>query len=904
MEKRIKRIGNNVGVMFIGDWLIDYYNDNKLKEEIHRKADIELRSIVLGNKSFLTLDKALLVSLIIIAMENYDSKFYEYLQEYYVMTFSEDVSEQTIYNKVREAIRKVYSVNNHDNSRIINSILVDSFVPLKYLADFYDFIFDILNYNYDFVLDFDKESEDEITEELKVLFHHLFTEDNFTDNYNISYESKVKTYKLITSTRLVLSNESYSDAIIPVVIHMMKILHADYYDLPIIELLQNDYYKYGYNQWIKNNENRIKVKNNVINDGLNTVPRIIRFNYATRKAIILTKRHFINEESNKELVLELINNGNVVYTTSNLVVKNVLGGVRIDPYVIETEFFIGELSYRITCNNAEIYNSGNIISRDVLVFKSDGELLKRNNEYRGNIFVATDRTLNNEEFRHEKIPNGNLYLGYKEEDTQLDFGTSQLIFQDVKNDQLIGEKVENVISFVGNKEIDLYRSLKRIILASYQLDSKELILRVNNHELINIPIDKVQESNDGVNRYTIVNLDFFDLIDGHHRLEILDANEQLITKFEFLLDWKCIYQEKFNAEEGMKITLQSSFFNKIEKSISINCLKENRIEKLEHNFKYGLNVYKYKTNFSFPYYEMNDELYNHRKYIWLDDINKQVVLHSTDTNSYSFLVGRHVSTQNYVDGRNPIVITKSQLNDLFNKNGVDYLEIILTSTKRPPTSIKVLQRNILENNMFNIYKEGKQYIMEVNYDGKNPVNILLKKDGNILFDSSISKQSSFKMSLIQDTKYEVTISEGSDSFFSEIPYKVLHHTNFIDYSLKGICRNNFLIVGGYENAYSRISDITDSYITNVRQLDNHLIGDLVVKRRMGYQYMDMMNPVKIELLDSMLVVNNDEKSTFAAHIVDRDDDGIIFDPKHGSIHNSEVKSLPAVDRFVLKLRGE
>ena len=81
--------------------------------------------------------------------------------------------------------------------------------------------------------------------------------------------------------------------------------------------------------------------------------------------------------------------------------------------------------------------------------------------------------------------------------------------------------------------------------------------------------------------------------------------------------------------------------------------------------------------------------------------------------------------------------------------------------------------------MFNIYKEGKQYIMEVNYDGKNPVNILLKKDGNILFDSSISKQSSFKMSLIQDTKYEVTISEGSDSFFSEIPYKVLHHTNFI-----------------------------------------------------------------------------------------------------------------------------
>lgn len=902
MENRIKRIGNNVGIIYLGDWIIDYYGDEDFKREIHRKADIELKAIILGNKSILFSDNVLIISLILIAMDKYDGSFYDYIYEYYPLSFSENVSDQTIYNKIREVIRKVYKVDNFDNTRIINSILEESFVPINYVSHLYDFVYDILDYNYDFDISFSSDTYEDIYDELRKLFSHLFLDNESSDNLNLSYESKVKTYRLIKSTKNVLSNPLHSHAIIPIIINIMKILHSYYYELPITDLLLNDYYKIGFDKWIKEFSRNEKAKSINSSAISNTKPRIVSFDYRNKEVSILTRRHFINMNDLSDFEIQLINNGEIVYSSKNLVVKKVIGGVRIDPYIIKTDNFIGNLSYRIISNDIELYNSENTITKDVYVFKSDGEILKKNNNYVGNIYVISDRELKNEEFNHEKLKNGNLYLGYKNNDTQLDFGSSRHIFHEIESNVLLGNRNDKINAYFGTKKLDVYLEVTRILLNSKIDDEGKLSIVLNNSNKINIPKDKIQLASDDKREYTILELDFLDLFDGHNRIEVIFDGKETKGDFEFILDSKLFYEEKNYATDGLRLTLKSSFFSENIKSIPLDNLIKNEIKPFEINFKNGFNTYKYTVDYSFTYYSINDSIYHYSKYIWLDDIDKNIEIFSEGLISYSVECGNTIAKQINIEDGEPLVFTKGCINDFFSKGNNSQIIINLRNQNNFNQEVKILRSNVLAKDGFKIFKDDSYYYINLIFEGRNSLVLTLLSGGKELLSHELKSSNNLRLKLSMNKHYGIELSEGSNDFFSLTPHKIIYKTSFIDYAPSEIVKHRFQIVSAYENPDSRSIDISGSFIGDLEIVGSKIIGNVYSKNKNRVELNNFINPVTIDLLDPIMVLNDGEETTFSAYVVDKDDDGIIFNPRLKRIHGRDSHNLPAVDRFIIKMK--
>lgn len=75
VEKRLNLLLNSMGIIYLGDLLIDKYNDEELKNEIHSLADQEIYDSVVNSRSVEKMDNVVLLSLILIAIEKYDSSF-------------------------------------------------------------------------------------------------------------------------------------------------------------------------------------------------------------------------------------------------------------------------------------------------------------------------------------------------------------------------------------------------------------------------------------------------------------------------------------------------------------------------------------------------------------------------------------------------------------------------------------------------------------------------------------------------------------------------------------------------------------------------------------------------------------------------------------------------------------
>lgn len=103
MKKILSSMNTFAKYNFVGDWLIDKYNDDELKEEIHNRAREDLLRLLNREMDMVDMSSYLFLSLIYIGMDNYKGNFYSHLENYYEEAF-ENYSEQQINNIIREYI--------------------------------------------------------------------------------------------------------------------------------------------------------------------------------------------------------------------------------------------------------------------------------------------------------------------------------------------------------------------------------------------------------------------------------------------------------------------------------------------------------------------------------------------------------------------------------------------------------------------------------------------------------------------------------------------------------------------------------------------------------------------------------------------------------------------------------
>ena len=235
----------------LGIDLISILDNEALITEIHRKAESELRRSFLSYSGSLSgIDvEIIVVSLVLIAILEYDSNYYENVRATYTELYRK-YSEQKVEGKIRD-ILDIYRKPDTpgSRSRIINVALENAIVPQAYLPGFFEFVFDIYKRNFEYNLP--RESS-ELYEDFRFAYEGL-RNNIVSDRDDITVNATQKTYKLIASTKRLIAREDDLgddlDVLIKLSIKIAELIDSDYWNKEI--KLDNPYLRAGYEGWEK-----------------------------------------------------------------------------------------------------------------------------------------------------------------------------------------------------------------------------------------------------------------------------------------------------------------------------------------------------------------------------------------------------------------------------------------------------------------------------------------------------------------------------------------------------------------------------------------------------------------------------------------------------------------------------
>lgn len=130
----------------IGIDLIDMLVKEDAMDKIHRQAESQLRNALYSySGSYLTDPEVVVISLVLIAMLEYDGTYYENVRKTYVDLYSR-FSEQKVEGLIRSILNRYRSTEEiSSRTRIINFVLENAIVPSHYLAAFFEFIYDFIS---------------------------------------------------------------------------------------------------------------------------------------------------------------------------------------------------------------------------------------------------------------------------------------------------------------------------------------------------------------------------------------------------------------------------------------------------------------------------------------------------------------------------------------------------------------------------------------------------------------------------------------------------------------------------------------------------------------------------------------------------------------------------------------
>lgn len=888
MDNRLKVLTNSLGVMFLGDWLIDKYNDKELKTTIHILAEREIYNAAINNRSVERIDNVVILSLILIAIEHYDGSFWPHIDSYYPSVFPKDgslgpKSDQWIYSKLREKITYLYGETN-SGSRIINHLLVEAFVPKNYLDGFFKFAYAILKYNYDYYLfdENDEESKEEVEKELLDFFAYLFSNTKIDDEekeLSFDFDNNYSKYELITSTKKALGDENVAKALLPLIMDILEMLESQFFGRDLSKFT-NEYLLFGLNEWNKKlNKNSEKTSNNNITTDRSVIrPKVIRFNDGNRTITLKTRRHNItnfNRGDNVKMIVK--NNGFTVYENNSPAIKQIMGAYRIDPVEIEIKKFFGVLEYSLIINDRCYYSSKNLLNFDYMIFDSKGEYLSNYNVYEGNIIVLTSSKLIGEDSRYSEVNGGFAYYINKTHATILDFGTIKVTHENIIENLILGEL--NKISATNNGEkIDVYKKVKKIRVEDNYLDKNKLYLSINNTN-IKIATEDIQQLENNGKYFLEISLDKLNLKSNLYEIKVMAGRKGSIANFTFILDKEIRVKEKLR--NGIELTqkLDSSFFDQIVEIQDIPTLEKEEITVIEKEFTIRENIIKYIKLIEVDNYEIFGKIYHPNRYIWNPEIEEGIKFNFNGIRKIRFqtLDNKGIEEYDFEEQQNQYFIHKHNLNIMMDKNDVFGINIIIF-TKNKRYILKVLKNNYLIKNKNEIFFTEDKYYLDLSYIGRNSLDIEIYQNKVRLDNKNITSSGFVELPLKRDLNMKVLIVEGKENPFLGTKRRVLKEIEFFHYSIKSLVSKNYQIESIYAFEEDTSYSVRNTFIKDLRYINGEVLGTMFFtnKRHRFVEFSDL-NPVKLNFIGE--VYSSDKFFSVDVQIVDNDEDGLILGSK-------------------------
>lgn len=897
LDKLCQKIKDN---KYIGIDLIDILDDEMAMNEIHKRAERQLINAIVSS-SYRYIDKEIIIiSLVLIAMLNYDGSYYDKVREVYKKAY-EYYSCQKVESVIREILSFYRRTEDYlTRQRTINVVLEKSIVPMTFLPAYFDFIYDIYKLNFEYEL------PENLHEEFKFVFDGLRNSMQ-TDSDSLSINVTHKTYKLIVTTKKLINSREGLDELINLSIIVVKLIDKYFWDKE--EIVSNPYIKAGYEGWKQSQEKSIRSERNRSRSEFRSrwEPKLV---YKRNKVYLLLPTHRISAKYDyRDIRVEIINNNEILYSNNECYIKEIIGGYQLEQDKVEIKNPLGKLSYKVYVGDKVLYKSDDKLYRNYIIFKEDGNEIENNTDYEGLVFICYGNELQDADIIQEE-------LNYKIASKNVGRGDSVYIegeyfnFSAMEKPDIYGTYYEE--SFIRkvdtSSNIVIFENVNVLIFETSELSDKfEVIIDNHRHKLNDFEYKR--NSKAGKFRY-LLKLEIEN--SGIHKIEvkqIIGSKSKSLFDKTFAIDKSLRYECKEFSMGNYSVYVKSDLLNRdIDKVISSKNFDFNVL-----SFSYGNEEYSFVFPLELEFYRLDQREWRHlSEDIWIDEIMNDTKLYIYNSQYDGMLVyddsgkvlSNHIEVKDYGEYKViPIGFLRSYSNYKF-------ISLIFTIDGKISKRLVCCNQDELDKEKTEI-----EFISDTNelkvtpyYKGKNRVYFeILNNSGEKVYKSELLESGNSEV-----VDYVSTFEEYNIRFYEKKKGALLGNKlvlasfNRIFVSKDDLTDRSFRIKYAYYDVYHKNSsyeekslELKNTYIHFDEQVDKDFFKASIYKMTgAGKFYLERINPVEVEICGKLTDKLMDVYIT-------NEGDGLLLDEKQDSIlNNIDYDNAPDIFLYSISLRME
>lgn len=894
MRRQLKA-KKNIGIYIIN--ILDNVNEI---EEIHKRAEVQLRASLDSYTNRIQDPEIVVISLALIEIKNYNGNFYEHVRNTYT-----DIYKKYSDNKIEDIIRDILGrykrdKDNAGKDRNINVVLENTIVPETYLANFFEFIFDIYEKNFEYNL---PENPDKLYEDFEFIYDGLHSV-MISEGDDIQLDVTKKTYKLIKSTKSLISEESSHDSIIKLSIMVISLIDKWYWNEKIDDI--GEYLRTGYKQWVLNqsvDDHKLKERGKVSDMRSRWEPNIILEN---NTVYLLPHAHKVNNKYDyADIYIEVLSNGKTFYKNNRPDIREIIGGYKVSVEKIEIPCPLDNIEYRVMAGREEIYSSEKSLNRKFIFFTENGKEIRNNTDYEGTAILCSkspqDGADTTEKSENYVLSSMNVKQG------EVRFINGEIFtFSSVAKPSILGElhrgcSLENT---KNGKCIEVYKNIKYIMFESRGFKKYEIIINGIRHRLSEYEYREFGEGNNSeylldinINKAGIYSI----YVNG-----LSSKGKSEIAKFDFVYDPGLHIEEITLDDQSFKAEIKSDL---CDDTISIETDAANFSERCVY-IDYEGTSYCYLIPFSFRLYRLDNKQWQPiSEDLWGGDIKPDSVLdiYGMDIDTIEI---RSYDNGQYLDSiplKDKGIFKQLSIGSLnsYKSHATIYMPLI-GNGKAQDTAIFCYNKCVLNESIITFDAKSKVLSVMSIYHGKGKVYIEIRSNDECIFKSEYieSGKSITVDSLHSFEKYTISVYEktgglllGSKRLMGEYKKTFYAFDDFPGHSFN-------IITAYYDRTIKKeqrevFCDLENVYIRfNKKLTDNKFMGEIYINAGKEPYYLNKINPVKIE-------AGSDEiNNTAKIYISTAEDDGLYLDEKRRSILNSVFdEKAPDITSYIIDVKG-
>lgn len=878
----------------IGNNLIELLNDEIAINIIHSKAEMGLRELLRFKNVKITRNgEIIFISLVLVAMMNYDGKYYEYVEHVYPDLY-DNYSAPKIEGKIRDVLNKYRKAIPNIKVRQINAVLENAIVPQYFLTSFFEFIFDIYKLNFDYCL------SDDLYDAFQFVYEGL-AENLSLDSDDMQVNVTRKSYKLIRSTKRLIVDAQTREEIIHLSIIVVKLIDQYIWGQDID--LKNVYLRQGYEGWKATFVDHDISSRNRTSSDFGSISKL-KYCLAGHNIYIVPPVHYVKSVYDyRSIKIEVYNNQELVYCNSKPKITEIIGGykVQIDKILLKNP--LGTVEYKLLSGDEVIYESQDKLHRDIMVFDIDGLEISNNTNYSG-VALFVCKNLSYEMQLYYTAEEYNVFEKSVELGEVCFLDGYEFTFSKITKPCVLGHVYPKhyICETKNNDMIPVYQSVSYIMFEVEQIAYLvEIIINGRTYTLSDFEFKVEQRATLNkywltlsLQKYGIYNVAIYKIVQGERTK---------ITELRFALDkilngtLNQVSQEDA-ADEQYYIEVVSDFYSrKVSQVISTSEIRDDMLM-----FQYKRENYCYVIPFDFEVYKIDEMPCQSMSVpLWIDDIN----------DSSKLRIYGNIDKVSVVSDAGSVLV------DAIEFEGRE-------------------MRKFLHIGFLKSYKLSSKYVKLIFWNGTDIKNVLycynqcvLNYNATEIVFDSISKtldilpvfygKGNVQFTIVRTDNNEVCasghVNSGEHHVVHELDSFVKYEIKFFELCKRMLCKKQILfakierIFYGWDDFVGRTfkidrvyfdqligkrmerkkHNLNKNYVTFTQTDGDNFIGIIFAKNYKGDFYLHEINPVTVEICGDV----NDGEMELA---MDKDGDGLLLDFDYHCVKNS-IDDSRATDIF-------